>query len=123
MKKIFAGLFSALLIVMMLAVSLSSCQKRLSGSYRHEVSVPEQTWRVTYTFSGDKVDALGELIIGDKVTTYEANGTYEITDDETGKLYIVFDFETENSIFRDATYDFEEGEGYVVIIASKYTKI
>ena len=122
MKKPFVKLLSLVLVVVMLASCLIACKKQLSGSFQHEIVIPEQTWRVTYTFKESKVDALGELIIGNKVTTYEATGTYEISDDETGKLYIAFDFETENNIFRDGMYDFEEGEDYIVIISSKYKK-
>lgn len=124
MKKVLTKISVCIMILGMIAVSLASCKKQqLSGSYQAVVNDVAQTWMVTYTFEGDRVEAVGVLSYKGNVTFYEAKGTYEISEDETDQLYITFDFEEETDTFRDANYKFEMGEDYITIISTKYTKV
>lgn len=103
-------LVAVLMIVAMLAVSLTSCSKMLSGKYVAEIEVPflgEST--VVYEFSGNKVTytATSKGTFGTEKTETKT-GTYEIMEDndDPSKLVIAFEFEGEDRYTRS----FSEGE-------------
>ena len=103
-------LVAVLMIVAMLAVSLTSCSKMLSGKYVAEIEIPflgEST--VVYEFSGNKVTytATSKGTFGSEKTETKT-GTYEIMEDndDPSKLVIAFEFEGEDRYTRS----FSEGE-------------
>ena len=103
-------LVAVLMIVAMLAVSLTSCSKMLSGKYVAEIEIPflgEST--VVYEFIGNKVTytATSKGAFGGEKTETKT-GTYEIMEDndDPSKLVIAFEFEGEDRYTRS----FSEGE-------------
>ena len=103
-------LVAVLMIVAMLAVSLTSCSKMLSGKSVAEIEIPflgEST--VVYEFSGNKVTytATSKGTFGSEKTETKT-GTYEIMEDndDPSKLVIAFEFEGEDRYTRS----FSEGE-------------
>lgn len=103
-------LVAVLMIVAMLAVSLTSCSKMLSGKYVAEIEIPflgEST--VVYEFIGNKVTytATSKGTFGTEKTETKT-GTYEIMEDndDPSKLVIAFEFEGEDRYTRS----FSEGE-------------
>lgn len=103
-------LVAVLMIVAMLAVSLTSCSKMLSGKYVAEIEIPflgEST--VVYEFIGNKVTytATSKGAFGSEKTETKT-GTYEIMEDndDPSKLVIAFEFEGEDRYTRS----FSEGE-------------
>ena len=71
---------------------------------------------------GNKIVAESSVsILGiDKSTT--AEGTYELIKYDDGDLEIKIDFEEETDLFKDGTYAYEEGDGYIKIGVIKYEK-
>jgi hypothetical protein len=123
MKKNIAKFIALIMAVAMLACMLASCgQKVASGSYKAEVEFLGQSAGVTYTFKGNKLVAESAVsILGiDKSTT--AEGTYELIKYDDGDLEIKIDFEKETDLFKDGTYAYEEGDGYIKIGVIKYEK-
>lgn len=103
-------LVAVLMIVAMLAVSLTSCSKMLNGKYVAEMEIPflgEST--VVYEFTGNKVTytATSKGAFGSEKTETKT-GTYEIMEDndDPSKLVIAFEFEGEDRYTRS----FSEGE-------------
>ena len=124
MKKSVLKIVALLMIAIIACTALASCSKKLSGSYKGEVSILVVSYEVVYAFSGSKVTVTHQvnsvLGNGDPV---EVEGTYEITEAADGDLEIAFTFEKEDDVVKSAKYDFEEGEDYIKINNIKYTKI
>ena len=123
MKKLFKKVLTLALVTMLLACSLAACGKSVSGSYESEIEIFGQSWKVTYTFSGKKVEAESKVTILGNVENKTSNGTYEIAEAADGSLEITFDFEEESDLFKDGTYTFTEGEGYIKIGDAQYNKV
>ncbi len=103
-------LVAVLMIVAMLAVSLTSCSKMLSGKYVSESGIGDLVGaRTVYEFKGNKVTmtiTTSNIITGE--STESKTGTYEIMEDndDPDKLVIAFEFEGEDRYTRS----FSEGE-------------
>lgn len=123
MKNTLIKLLSIALVALMLVATLVSCGKSLSGAYSSKIELLGQSWDVTYTFKGSKIEAVSKATLLGKVTTEEAFGEYEITENADGSLEIEIDFEDENSLFRDGTYTLEKGEDYIKIGGVQYNKV
>ena len=122
MKNTLIKLLSLTLVTVMLITMLASCGKSLSGTYSSKLELLGQSWDVTYTFKGSKVEAVSKTTFLGKVNTEECSGTYKIAENSDGSLEISFDFEEENDLFKDGTYTFSEGEDYIKIGNSQYNK-
>lgn len=123
MKKSFRKIIVAILAMVMLVGTLAGCGKTLSGSYEAELKVLGQSWKVTYTFSGKKVEAESKVTLLGNVESNTYNGTYEIVENEDGSMEITFDFAEESDLFKDGTFTFAEGEDYIKIAGSQYSKV
>ena len=116
-------LVSWLLVVATLCLAFASCGKRLSGSYEVEIGSDKSNYSVTYTFSGKKVTVDKKLVLSGEVKEHDVyKGTYEIAVDDDGDMEITLDFETEADFLKRGTYTLEEGEDYIMIGLTKYTK-
>ena len=123
MKKVLR--FVALSLILVLGIgALASCgaKKVPAGSYEAELSILGQGTKVTYTFSGNKVEAVQKTTVLGMVNTETAEGTYEITENDDGTMQIAFDFE-DNDVFEDKTYSYAEGEDYIKIAGVEYQKV
>ena len=116
-------LLAVALVALMLVATLVSCGKSLSGAYSSKIELLGQSWDVTYTFKGSKVEAVSKATLLGKVTTEESVGEYEIIENADGSLEIEIDFEDENSLFRDGTYTLDKGEDYIKIGGVQYNKV
>ena len=123
MKNTMIKLLAVALVALMLVATLVSCGKSLSGAYSSKIELLGQSWDVTYTFKGSKVEAVSKATLLGKVTTEESVGEYEIIENADGSLEIKIDFEDENSLFRDGTYTLEQGEDYIKIGGVQYNKV
>ena len=123
MKKTMKRMFTLVLIAVMLVASFAGCGKSLSGSYEAEIKVLGQSWKVTYTFSGKKLEAESKVTILGNVDSKTSNGTYEIVENADGSMEITIDFEEETELFKDGTFTFTEGEDYIKIGEAKYNKV
>ena len=117
MKKIISTILVCVLLLGCV-MSLASCGKMFSGTYKAELLVAD----VTYDFQfGGKVTLTYDPIIGDTVT-YE--GKYDINN-ETNE--ITFVFENEDAKSYNGTSDFTQGEEdgvkYIKIGGVKYTEV
>ena len=123
MKNTMIKLLAVALVALMLVATLVSCGKSLSGAYSSKIELLGQSWDVTYTFKGSKVEAVSKATLLGKVTTEESVGKYEIIENADGSLEIEIDFEDENSLFRDGTYTLDKGEDYIKIGGVQYNKV
>ena len=122
MKKSLVKVFALALVAVMLVSSLVSCGGDLEGTYSAQITPLGQSWKVSYTFSGNKVDAVAELTLFGNVTKLTATGTYELTQDENGNSRIVLDFEEENERFKDGNFNFQKGKDFIWISGTQYHK-
>jgi len=117
MKKTLSLLLVCVLLVGCI-FSLASCGKTLSGTYKADVVVGG----TSYTFSGSKVTLTAEVLGFEK--SFE--GTYEIAENDAGKLQITFTFGEDADSKYSGSFDFAEGkEGeteYIKIGIVKYVK-
>ncbi|MBQ7384252.1 MAG: hypothetical protein IJV72_05625 [Clostridia bacterium] len=111
------------MVALMLCMSLASCAKKLSGSYKGEINVVLASYEVVYEFKGDKVTVTRQIesLIGDS-EPFVLEGTYEIIEDDDGELKIKFEYEKDDDVIKGGTFDFEEGDGYIKIAGVKYEK-
>lgn len=124
MKKTFIKILTLTLIAVMLVCSLASCGKKVSsGSYEAEIEVLGQSWNVTYTFKGNKVEAVNKITLLGNVNSETAKGKYEIVENADGSMEITFKFEEENNSFKNKTVTYKEGDGYIELGGVKYTKV
>ncbi len=124
MKKTFIKVLTLTLVAVMLVCSLASCAKKVpSGSYEAELDLFGQSWNVTYTFKGSKVEAVSKTTVLGNVNTVTAEGKYEIVENDDGTMEITFDFEEENDSFKDSTVTYKEGDGYIELGGVKYNKV
>ena len=122
MKK-FTKVIAVILVLATLVCVFASCGKKLSGKYSGEINVLVASYKVTYDFSGSKVTVThttSNIITGSNTKTVE--GKYEITESDNG-MEITFTFETEDDVAKNATYSFEEGEGYIKINGIQYSEV
>ena len=121
MKK-FTKVIAIVLVLATLVCVFASCGKKISGKYTGEINVLVASYKVTYDFSGSKVEVThttSNIITGSSTTTVE--GKYEIKESDNG-MEITFTFKNEDDVAKNATYSFEEGEDYIKINGIKYTK-
>lgn len=112
------------MVVLMLCMTLASCGKTLSGKYTAEVNYLVGKYKVTYSFSGSKVEVVKKNTLLGSSETKTIEGTYEIAEDEAGDLTITFEFETEDDVVKSNTYEFEELEnGNIKIGTVEYEKL
>ena len=124
MKKTFIKVLTLTLVAIMLVCSLASCGKKVeSGSYEAEIEVLGQSWNVTYTFKGSKVEAVNKITFLGNVSTETAEGKYEIVENDDGTMEITFEFEEENDSFENKTVTYKEGEGYIELGGIRYNKV
>lgn len=123
MRKTVKKVLALAIIAIMLVGSFAGCGKSLSGSYEAEIEIFGQSWNVTYTFSGKKVEAVSKVTLFGNVENKTSTGTYEITENADGSLEITFDYEEESDLFKDGTYTFTEAEEYIKIGDSQYNKV
>lgn len=124
MKKTFIKILTLTLIAVMLVCSLASCGKKVSsGSYEAEIEVLGQSWNVTYTFKGNKVEAVNKITLLGNVNSETAKGKYEIVENADGSMEITFKFEEENNSFKNKTVTYKEGDDYIELGGVKYTKV
>lgn len=124
MKKTFMRAITLALVAVLLVCTLTACGKKVpAGSYEAKIEVFGQSWNVTYTFKGSKVTATNKITILGNVSTVTAEGKYEITENADGTMEITLDFGEESESFKDGTYTYEEGEGYIKIGEFKYNKV
>ena len=124
MKKVLSFFLASVIVVGMM-LSLVSCGNNLSGEYKGEVNVLVASYEVIYKFSGKKVEVSRQVksVLGNAEPVV-INGTYEINEDEEGKLTISFEYEgEEDEVVKGGTYNFEKGEDYIRIGIAKYTKV
>jgi hypothetical protein len=122
MKKTILKVITLFLATITLVCTLTSCAKRISGSYSNSLNILGQSWEITYTFKGSKVEAVSKLTLAGSINTETAKGKYEIIENEDGTLEITFDFEEETDMFTDGTFTFEEGEDFIQIGGYTYNK-
>jgi len=123
MKKLSKKVLALALVAVMMLGCLAGCGKTISGSYEAKLEFLGQSWNVTYTFSGKKVEAVSKVTILGNVKNETSTGTYEITETADGSLEITFDFEEETDLFKDSTYTFVQEESYIQIGDSQYSKV
>lgn len=112
------------MVVLMLCMTLASCGKTLSGKYTAEVNYLVGKYKVTYSFSGSKVEVVKKSTLLGSSETKTIEGTYEIAEDEAGDLTITFEFEAEDDVIKSNTYEFEELEnGNIKIGTVEYEKL
>ena len=119
MKKAFVKVVALALALITVSCMFIACGTKLSGTYTAE----EAGMAVSFTFKGSKVTLEMDMgILGE----YEAEGTYEIKDDE-----ISFDFtgaDEEDGFMEEVldeltdTVKFEKGKDYIKIAGEKYEK-
>lgn len=123
MKKIISTLLVCVLLVGCV-FSLAACGKKVeSGSYEAELEVLGQSWNVTYTFKGSKVEAVNKITFLGNITTETAEGKYEIVENDDGTMEITFEFDEENDSFENKTVTYKEGEGYIELGGVRYNKV
>ena len=123
MKRVSKKIFALVLVTVMMLGCLAGCGKTISGSYEAKLEFLGQSWNVTYTFSGKKVEAVSKVTILGNVRNEISTGTYEIIEAADGSLEITFDFEEETDLFKDSTYTFVQEESYIQIGDSQYSKV
>lgn len=124
MKKTFMKAITLALVAVLLVCTLTACGKKVpAGSYEAKLEVFGQSWNVTYTFKGSKVTATNKITLLGSVNTVTAEGKYEIIENADGTMEISLDFSEESESFKDGTYTYEEGEGYIKIGEFQYTKV
>lgn len=120
-KKIIA----MVLVVAMMAIALTSCATKLSGSYTATADVLGLAGgSTTYKFSGSKVTiVVTASVLGVEKTT-EFEGKYEIKDKDDGTQTITFTFEDEDAGSYNGTLSFSQDKKAktVSIGGVKYTK-
>ena len=90
MKNITKAL-ALLLVLSMVAVVFASCGKTISGKYQLDVRVANSGAVTTYEFNGSKYKMTVETYaLGSLLSTTVTEGTYEITETESGDLQISF---------------------------------
>ena len=119
MKKSFVKVVALALALITVSCMFIACGTKLSGTYTKESA----GMSASFTFKGSKVTLEMDLgILGE----YEAEGTYEIKDDE-----ISFDFtgaDEDDGIMEELldelteTMKFEKGKDYIKIAGEKYEK-
>ena len=125
MKRILSLVLAAVLLCGCV-FALASCGKKPSGTYVGEIDMGLAKAALTYEFEGNHVkatvsgEALEGLIEG---SVQVQEGTFEIVEDEEGKLEIVFTYTTEDGTETDPLRaSFEMGEDYIKIDGITLTK-
>ncbi len=123
MKKTALKVLTLSLVAVMLVCSLASCINLVFGTYDSQVELFGQKWTVTYTFKGNKVEAVSKTTILGNVNSETVEGTFKITENSDGSMEITFDFEKETDVFKDGTVTFEQGEDYIKLGNATYNKV
>ena len=90
MKNI-TRLLALLLVLSMVTVVFASCGKTISGKYQHDLRTVGTGVVTTYEFTGNKYKKTVETYaLGTLTTSDVTEGTYEITETESGALQISF---------------------------------
>ena len=121
MKRTFVKALALTLIVVMMLCTFAGCGKKVeAGSYSGELEMLGQSWKVTYTFKGNKVEAENKITFLGKVNTVTSTGTYELVENDDGTMEITFEFEKESDTFKNGTVTFEQGEDYIKLAGVQY---
>lgn len=124
MKNKRSKMLSLTLITILLLCSLTACAKKVpAASYEAELEILGQSWNVTYTFNGNKVEAVNKITLLGQVNSESATGSYEIIESADGSMEISLDFEEENDFFKDTTLTYKEGESHIELGGVTYNKI
>ncbi len=123
MKRKIFKLAALMLAVLMMTCIFASCGKKLSGSYQADLTLLGQGINATYDFSGSKVEATRKITFLGKVNADTVKGTYEIVENADGSMEITFDFDEDHDVFKDGTYTFSEGEGFIKIAGVTYSEL
>ena len=110
-------ILAVVMTVLMLCLTLASCGKKLSGTYKAELGGDLLGYEATYEFSGSKVEVTKEGTVLGVKNSVTIEGTYEIKDDK-----ITFTFETEDKDIKSGTFAFEETEDGIKIGVVEYKK-
>ena len=123
MKRNIIKIFALMLIVAMMLCTFAGCSKKVtSGTYEAEISILGQSYKVSYTFKGNKVTAQSKLTVLGQVKEKSVSGTYEIVENSDGTMEITFSFGEETDILKNGTVTFEQGDDYIKLGGIKYTK-
>lgn len=123
MRKTSMKFLALALILVMMVCTFAGCGTKVSAStYQAELEMFGQSWKVSYTFSGSKVEAENKITILGQVHTETASGTYEILENDDGTMEITFQFDEENDSFQNGTVTFEQGEDYIKLAGVQYNK-
>ena len=124
MKKTFLKVLTISLVAVMLVCTLASCAKMVpAGSYDAQIELFDQKRTVTYTFKGNKVEAVNKTTILGNVKTETVEGKYKITENSDGSMEITFEFEKETDLFKNETVTYKEGEDYIKLGLVTYNKV
>ena len=109
------------LVLSMACMIFASCGKTISGTYQLDVRVVGSGAVTTYKFSGNKYTCTVETYVLSSLTSTDVTeGTYEITETESGGYQISF---TEKDAESASTpVAFEEGENTIKIGLLTFTK-
>ena len=132
MKKI---LSAVLVCVLMLscALALASCAKIVTGTYEHVYGSEAAGYKVTYAFSGTKVEVSRQLVsaIGSLNPTVK-NGTYEIIESEDGSKTITFTWDSsennedgvaESGVSLSFSEGTKDGKAFIEIGGVEFVKV
>lgn len=122
MKKVLS-IVCLLALTVCCLFAFASCSKKLSGSYESEISILGQSYKMTYTFSGNDVTVESKATILGTVNTNTYEGTYEIAENDDGKMEITFSFENGDDKVKSGTFTFEESDEYIKIGGAQYNKV
>lgn len=123
MKKTFVKVLALTLIVVMMLCTFAGCSKKVTaGTYEAEISLLGQSYKVSYTFKGNKVTAQTKLTVLGQVKEKSVSGTYEITENSDETMEITFEFDEETDVLKNGTVTFEQGEDYIKLGGVTYTK-
>lgn len=104
-------IIAVVMIVTMLALSLVSCGKTISGTYTGELSLGGLAGaKAAYEFKGSNVNLTVTTSLLGMSSSETFEGKYEIAENDDGKLEITFTFEGDGSSTYNGTFSFEEGK-------------
>ena len=123
MKKTIVKVLALTLIVVMMVCTFAGCGTKVAaGTYSGELEMLGQSWKVSYTFKGNRVEAENKITFLGQVKTVTSTGTYEIAENDDGSMEITFEFDEESDAFKNGTVTFEQGDDYIKLGGIKYTK-
>ena len=86
MKRILSFVLAAVLLCGCVFALASCGSKKLSGKYKADVGL----YTITYEFKGNEFTCVRTTVAAS--ISHTASGTYEITEDEDGNMFIAFTY-------------------------------